>query len=87
MYEWIDEGIPVVIWCTIGMTERAIQQGWYTEDGEYVDWAFNDHGAVLIGEEDDLVTIADPLDGIVEYGKKEFEQVFESRGNRCVIIQ
>lgn len=38
LYRLIDQDIPVVVWCTIGMEERRFAQGWYTETGEYVDW-------------------------------------------------
>ena len=43
------------------MQDRIAEDGWYTEDGEYVDWAYTDHGAVLIGYSKDTVTIADPI--------------------------
>ena len=62
-------------------------RGWYTEDGDYVDWSTNDHGAVLIGYTEETVLIADPLAGIVEYDRQAFEAVFASRGNQCVVIQ
>lgn len=87
LYQLVSEDIPVVVWCTIGMDDRNIQQGWYTEQGEYVDWAKNDHGAVLIGYNSDYVTIADPLEGIVEYNRTQFERVFESRNQQCVTIE
>lgn len=31
LYQLVSEDIPVVVWCTIGMGDRNIQQGWYTE--------------------------------------------------------
>lgn len=87
LYQLISEDTPVMVWCTIGMEDRNVRQGWYTENGEYVDWASNDHGAVLIGYSPDTVTIADPISGLVEYSRTQFESVFHSRGNRCVILQ
>ena len=86
MYQLISEDTPVMVWCTIGMKDRNVRQGWYTENGEYVDWASNDHGAVLIGYSPDIVTIADPISGLVEYSRKQFESVFHSRGSRCCVI-
>lgn len=86
LYRLVQEDIPVVVWCTIGMGNRMVQDGWYTEYGAYVDWARNDHGAVLIGYDTDTVTIADPISGIVAYDRAQFESVFASRGNRCVIL-
>lgn len=86
LYELVSENIPVVVWVTIEMADRQDAQGWYTEQGEYVDWSTNDHGAVLVGYSENAVTIADPISGLVEYDKDQFESVFESRGNQCVII-
>ena len=76
-----------MIWCTIGMEDRVVEQGWFTENGAYVDWAKNDHGAVLVGHGKDTVTVADPISGLVEYSRQQFESVFASRGNKCVIMQ
>lgn len=86
LYQCIRHKQPVVVWVTIGMKDRRETSGWYTEDGNYVEWSSNDHGAVLIGYTDDTVTIADPIDGIVEYTRTQFEKVFQSRGNQCVIL-
>ena len=87
LYHMVSQNTPVVVWITISMTERNINGGWYTQTGEYVDWATNDHGAVLIGYTQDSVTIADPISGIVTYNREVFETVFESRGNQCVILE
>ena len=87
LYQLVSEDTPVVVWVTIYMVERSGVSGWYTESGEYVDWSTSDHGAVLIGYSEDTVTIADPISGIVEYDRAAFESVFESRGNKCVILE
>lgn len=87
LYSLVDKNIPVVVWVTISMNDRAEVQGWYTENGSYVEWSTNDHGAVLIGYTEDSVTIADPISGMVNYSRDRFEKVFASRGSRCVILQ
>lgn len=87
LYERVSQGQPVVVWVTISMADRRSTQGWYTEDGEYVDWSTNDHGAVLIGYTETTVRIADPISGRVEYDREQFEDVFESRGNQCVVLE
>lgn len=86
LYQLVSEDTPVVVWVTVYMTERTDVNGWYTENGEYVDWSTSDHGAVLIGYSEDTVTIADPISGIIEYDRQAFESVFASRGNKCVIL-
>lgn len=87
LYQFVSQDIPVVVWVTISMTERGDTEGWYTRSGEYVDWSIYDHGAVLIGYTQDTVTIADPISGRMEYSREDFELVFASRGNQCVILQ
>lgn len=86
LYQWVSEDTPVVVWCTIDMADRYETSGWYTENGDYVEWSQNDHGAVLIGYDENHVTIADPITGVVEYEKEQFESVFKSRGSQCVIL-
>ena len=88
LYQFVKEDIPVLVWVTIDMQDRYDPAGmWYTESGVYVDWSTNDHGAVLIGYTEDTVTIADPLSGRMVYDKEQFEEVFASRSNQCVILQ
>lgn len=87
LYELIDENIPVLVWVTIEMADRRQTQGWYTASGEYVEWSTNDHGAVLIGYDEETVTIADPISGEVKYDRAQFEKVFSDRGSQCVILQ
>lgn len=87
LYEFVSKDKPVVVWVTISMLDRTTPEGWYTEDGDYVDWSVNDHGAVLIGYSGDTVTIADPISGIVEYSRTQFENVFNSRSRQCVILE
>lgn len=86
LYELVAQNIPVVVWVTIEMADRYDVQGWYTESGEYMEWCTQDHGAVLIGYGLETVTIADPISGMMEYNREQFESVFESRGRQCAII-
>lgn len=87
MYERVADGQPVVVLITISMADRWNTQGWYTENGSYVDWSQNDHGAVLIGYSDTSVTIADPISGITEYSREQFESVYLSRGQQSMVLE
>lgn len=87
LYELVSRDTPVMVWVTIGMEDRRTPEGWYTENGDYVDWSTNDHGAVLIGYTEDTVTIADPISGLIEYSRSQFERVFASRANQCVVLE
>lgn len=86
LYKLIAEGKPVVVLVTIGMGDRWSTQGWYTENGDYVEWSQNDHGAVLIGYTETTVTIADPIAGMMEYPRERFESVYLSRGQKSLIL-
>ena len=87
LYNLVDQNCPVMIWITISMADRMEPEGWYTENGVYVDWSSNDHGAVLIGYSESKIMAADPLAGIVEYDKAQFEKIYEARGKRSMIIK
>ena len=87
LYDLIDQGTPVVIWCTINMEDRAETDGWYREDGTYMEWSTNDHGAVLIGYDEDTVTVADPIYSRITVSRDQFEKIFAERGGQCVILQ
>lgn len=87
LYALVEEGQPIVVLVTISMEDRWATQGWYTENGSYVDWSQNDHGAVLIGYSETDVTIADPISGIIEYPKEQFESVYLSRGQKSLILE
>lgn len=87
LYNFISKDTPVFVLVTIGMEDRFEPESWYTEDGKLVEWSTNDHGAVLIGYSDETVTIADPIAGIIEYEREQFENVYIERGRKCVVIQ
>lgn len=87
LYELVAQDIPVVVWVTVGLEDRGEVEGWFTEDGDYVDWGRNDHGAVLIGYTNDTVVIADPISGQTEYDRETFEKIFALRNNQCVILR
>ena len=83
----VDKGYPIVVWVTIGMVERSDIESWTGTDGKQYDWCMDDHAADLIGYSADTVTIADPINGLVEYPKENFESVFTSRNNKCVVLK
>lgn len=87
LYQYVSKGNPVVVLVTIGMEDRYPTIGWYTENGDYVDWSTNDHGSVLIGWDEENVTIACPILGIETYSREQFEKVFVERGRKAVILK
>ncbi len=61
-------------------------RSWYREDGTYMEWSTNDHGAVLIGYDEDTVTVADPIYSRITVSRVQFEKIFAERGGQCVIL-
>ena len=68
------------------MTPRSEIHGWYTEEGEFMDWMKKDYCTILIGYNDTSVIITDPILGKYSCEKEAFETDFVSRGNECVIL-
>lgn len=87
LYRRVSGGQPVLVWVTISMEDRWGTQGWYTQEGEFVEWSRNDHAAVLTGYTQDTVTICDPISAQITYEREQFEKVFASRGNLCVVLE
>jgi uncharacterized protein YvpB len=88
LYEILRAGTPVVVWVTIDMREREIDDSWLSEDtGEEITVSASDHAMVLIGTIDDDLIFADPLEGIVTYSKADFETSYESRETMACIFK
>lgn len=87
LYKLVKKGTPVVVWVTIEMEPPEEAEGWYTREGDYMEWYTNAHAAVLIGYTDKKVILADPLEGKYQVSKKKFEKIFEARNRRCVVLE
>ncbi|MBQ1449211.1 MAG: C39 family peptidase [Coriobacteriales bacterium] len=84
LYAYVAHGEPVTIWTTIGMSEHDPSKGW-TYDGDHY-FCHNDHAMTLVGVSRDDIIVADPLDEVVVYPKRAFEQVYEARGRMAVKV-
>lgn len=85
LYAYVAQGEPVVIWTTVGMREHDPDDGW-TYDGEHY-FHHSDHAMTLIGVSEDDVIVADPLDDVVVYPKRAFEQTYDARGRMAVKME
>ena len=86
MYSLIAQDIPIMVFVTVNMEDRYFTEEWYTEDGKKIEWSINDHGSSIIGYSKDTVTMADPIAGLVEYERDQFESVMRQRGCMGVTI-
>lgn len=60
---YIDNGIPCIVWVTIGMIDAYYSSSWTLEDGSTYRWLANEHCMVLIGYDDTYFYFSDPYRG------------------------
>lgn len=83
---YIDNGLPVIVWGTLGMNGKS-RITWEDEiDGKKVSWLASSHCLVLIGYTDYTYIFADPLKGIVEYSKEAVEYSFSLNHQQACVI-
>jgi len=87
LYEYIEDGSPVIVWATIDLKETYRNITWDV-DGKEIAWRANEHCMVLIGydKDNDTCIVSDPLKGITEYPKELFNQRYEELGKQAVIL-
>lgn len=89
LYDYVSQGIPVVCWATDGMIEPEYYESWYdAATGEKLDWYLNEHCFVLAGfnMDADIVTLNDPMKGIIDYNINKFETRFQQMYSQAIVI-
>lgn len=76
LYSGIESDIPVILWVTTDWKDPDYNGSYYQ----------NLHCVVLTGYSDNVVQIADPLQGIVYVARDRFEYVWEAMGRRAIAI-
>ncbi len=85
--EYLNQGIPVVIWVTLDLSEPKLNYSWYLSDtGEKTDMPVNLHCVVLNGYVDDNVHVMNPLKGQVLYNTDDFFQSYIELGSHALIL-
>ena len=89
LYDYLAAGTPVLCWATDGMIEPEYYETWYDYDtGEQLDWYLNEHCFVLAGfnMSGDLVTLNDPMKGIIDYNINRFETRYDQMYRQAIVI-
>ena len=89
LYNYVADGIPVLVWATDGMIPPEYYETWYDrETGERLDWYLNEHCFVLAGFNLDAgtVTMNDPIKGIIDYNMAKFEQRFAEMHRQAIVV-
>lgn len=86
--EYIDNGIPVIMWATINMLETNPKNSWYLiSDGKRFSWPGNEHCLVLKGYDADNYYFNDPYAGkTVKYGKETVKDRYAELGRQSVVV-
>ena len=86
--EYVCQGIPVLLWCTINMMESYKGTTWLLPDGSSFTWRKNEHCLVLAGKKNGEYICMDPYDsnGQVSIPSGLLEQRYEEMGSQAVVI-
>lgn len=85
--EYIDKGMPVLVWATMDMTPMKKGDKWITPEGEEFVWTSGEHCLVLIGYDDEYCYFNDPLSGeLTKYKKSLSEKRYNEMGKQAVVI-
>ena len=72
----VGRGVPVMVWTTMYMAQPA-HTGIF-EDG--YEWYDNEHCVLVYGANGDTVLVMDPIEGIVERDRDQFEALYDACG-------
>ncbi|MBD5139067.1 MAG: C39 family peptidase [Ruminococcus sp.] len=89
LYDYLAADVPVLCWATDGMIEPEFYETWYDNaTGEQLDWYLNEHCFVLAGfnMSADLVTLNDPMKGIIDYNINKFETRYDQMHRQAIVI-
>ena len=85
--EYIDKGMPVLVWATMDMTPVKKGQSWTTPEGEEFIWTSGEHCLVLVGYDEKYCYFNDPLSGeLTKYKRTLSEKRYNEMGKQAVVI-
>ena len=86
--DYIDKGIPVIMWATINMLETNPKNTWHLSDGTRFTWPGNEHCLVLIGYDDGNYFFNDPYAGkTVKYEKDTVKDRYAELGRQSIVVK
>lgn len=85
---YIDRGIPVIVWASIGMVNIVDGTAWITPDGSTFTWPINEHCLLLVGYDANKYYFNDPYTGkTVGYAKSVTEKRYERLGKQSLAVK
>ena len=85
--EYVSQGVPMIVWNTLGMAP-AYESQTLTLDGREYTWIAPEHCVVVVGYDLDNneVYVADPMAGMVTRNLKTFEERYDSLKRQAVYV-
>lgn len=87
--QYINKGIPVIFWATMGMAEPTEGTTWTIErTGETFNWKGREHCLLLAGSDSKSYYFYDPQNnkGIIAYDRATVEKRYEQMGKMAVAL-
>lgn len=87
--EYLDQGIPVLLWSTIDMEPAQESDVWLTDEtGEEFAWIYPMHCSLLVGYDDSSYYFNDPLQGkAVPYGREETNAAYQALSRQAIVLR
>ncbi|MDO5559493.1 MAG: C39 family peptidase [Oscillospiraceae bacterium] len=88
LYDYISNDNPVVVWTSMYLMETYEDFCYTAADGTDVYWYVNEHCMLLTGydKENNTITAADPLCGLMLYNADAFKEKYDTLGKQAVVI-
>ena len=84
LYEWVEQGVPVIVWTTHGCTAPTYSTNFMMADGSLP--YSNSHCVVLTGYDSEGCYVADPMYEFSYASYEVFNWCYEARGSYAVVI-
>lgn len=88
LLELVDNGVPSIVWVSIGMRVPYISKSWiYEPTNETIYWKKGEHAVALIGYNSTSVIVSDPDTGNINYYDYDvFNNRYEYFGRRNIFL-
>ncbi len=85
---YLEQGIPIIIWATINMSEPQEGESWTLRDGKAFQWIAGEHCLVMVGADENYYYFNDPNHAgeVIGYEKVLVQERYEQLGKQAIII-
>lgn len=85
--DYIDKGVPVMVWATMEMRPVGSGKAWILPDGRQFTWPAGEHCLLLVGYNETEYLFNDPRHGaVVAYDKNAVEVAYASLGKQSLVV-